>query len=194
MKAWLKTDQVEYLQQDLIAHRILNDLRPYEVWQVDLPAGGPGKTIEDVRRLSTVGSPNGAVKGLFALRRRLGVLLGWDRVPVKRTLMFEARLSDSDRSASSIPCGTKDGPFTLLYQTANESMSEIVNRTVHAALVWVLIPKPEGYRLLWAIYVKPTGALTALYMALIKPFRHWIVYPSLLKQIHKSWCDTYHSD
>jgi hypothetical protein len=38
-----------------------------------------------------------------------------------------------------------------------------------------------------AVYVKPKGLLGKLYMKLIKPFRHWIVYPALMKEAKVCW-------
>jgi hypothetical protein len=38
-----------------------------------------------------------------------------------------------------------------------------------------------------AVYVKPRGRLGEGYMLLIKPFRHLIVYPALLRQTERSW-------
>jgi hypothetical protein len=38
-----------------------------------------------------------------------------------------------------------------------------------------------------AVYVKPRGRLGKGYMALIKPFRYWIVYPALMRQIERAW-------
>ena len=38
-----------------------------------------------------------------------------------------------------------------------------------------------------AVYVKPRGRLGNGYMALIAPFRHWIVYPALMRQIEQAW-------
>jgi hypothetical protein len=38
-----------------------------------------------------------------------------------------------------------------------------------------------------AVYVKPRGPLGKGYMALIKPFRHWIVYPALMRQFERVW-------
>jgi uncharacterized protein DUF2867 len=79
-------------------------------------------------------------------------------------------------------------PFVPLYRTDTEFAAELSNRTVHAAmhLAWV----DEGgdrYRGEMAVYVKPRGAFGKGYMALIKPFRHWIVYPALLKQTERAW-------
>jgi Protein of unknown function (DUF2867) len=38
-----------------------------------------------------------------------------------------------------------------------------------------------------AVYVKPNGLLGTAYMAAIKPFRHLIVYPPLMRQIGRRW-------
>ena len=37
------------------------------------------------------------------------------------------------------------------------------------------------------IGVKPRGRLGKQYMAFIAPFRHWVVYPALLRQIERAW-------
>ena len=41
----------------------------------------------------------------------------------------------------------------------------------------------DGYRGQMAVYVKPNGLLGNGYMAAIKPFRHLIVYPQMMRQI-----------
>jgi hypothetical protein len=38
-----------------------------------------------------------------------------------------------------------------------------------------------------AVLVKPNGLLGRLYMAAIKPFRHTIVYPPMLRRIGREW-------
>jgi hypothetical protein len=38
-----------------------------------------------------------------------------------------------------------------------------------------------------AVYVKPNGLLGNAYMAAIRPFRHLIVYPPMLRQIARTW-------
>jgi hypothetical protein len=38
-----------------------------------------------------------------------------------------------------------------------------------------------------AVLVKPNGRLGALYMAAIRPFRHLIVYPALMRKIEQDW-------
>lgn len=52
------------------------------------------------------------------------------------------------------------------------------------------VPQPcGGYRGQLAVLVDPPGALGAAYMAAIKPFRHRIVYPAMLKQFERRWRD-----
>ena len=43
----------------------------------------------------------------------------------------------------------------------------------------------DGSGILQAVLVKPNGLLGAAYMAAIRPFRHLIVYPALLRQIER---------
>ena len=43
------------------------------------------------------------------------------------------------------------------------------------------------YQAQMAVYVKPRGAFGRGYMALIKPFRYWIVYPALMRQTERMW-------
>jgi len=38
-----------------------------------------------------------------------------------------------------------------------------------------------------AVLVKPNGPLGTAYMAAIRPFRHLIVYPMLMREIQRAW-------
>jgi hypothetical protein len=40
-----------------------------------------------------------------------------------------------------------------------------------------------------AVYVKPNGRLGSAYMAAIKPFRHLIVYPQMMRELERRWRD-----
>jgi hypothetical protein len=79
-------------------------------------------------------------------------------------------------------------PFATLYRTNVEFAAEMSNRTVHDVmhLAWV----DQGndlYQAQMAVYVKPRGLLGKAYMALIKPFRYWIVYPAMMREIERAW-------
>jgi hypothetical protein len=39
------------------------------------------------------------------------------------------------------------------------------------------------------VYVGKTGWITPVYMALIDPFRRWIIYPAMLKNIRAIWAE-----
>jgi hypothetical protein len=81
--------------------------------------------------------------------------------------------------------------FRLLYVVGHESLAEIHNATVHAFLCSALFERPGGYRLYWTVYVKPTSWLTPVYMALIEPFRRFIVYPAMLGRVRRAWIARY---
>jgi hypothetical protein len=93
----------------------------------------------------------------------------------------DLRGSASDQTFGSLP-------FVALYRTDQEAAAEISNKTVHgvAHLTWVELD--EGlYQGRMAVYVKPRGAFGRAYMALIKPFRYWVVYPAMMSQIERMW-------
>lgn len=136
---------------------------------------------------------------LFWLRRRLGALFGWDD-PTKRLLIpgstettLSARLPDDLRGSADTPLlsgamRTARGGFTPLYRTDDECAAEISNDTVHGVLHLAWVEQADGrYRGQMGVYVKPRGALGEIYLNLIQPFRHLIVYPSLMRQVRRAW-------
>ncbi len=38
-----------------------------------------------------------------------------------------------------------------------------------------------------AVYTKPRGFAGRMYLKLVEPFRHYLVYPTLLKAVKKEW-------
>jgi hypothetical protein len=79
-------------------------------------------------------------------------------------------------------------PFTPLYLTDDEFAAEIANRTMHGVLHLGWVPDgADRYRGQMAVLVKPNGLLGSAYMSAIKPFRHLIVYPALLRQMEREW-------
>src|SRR6266487_6189377 len=79
-------------------------------------------------------------------------------------------------------------PFTSLYLTDDEWAAEIANRTMHGVMHLGWVPDGTGgCRGQMAVYVKPNGLLGTVYMAAIRPFRHLIVYPPMLRQLGRDW-------
>ena len=180
---------------DLEVHAILSDVRLRDVTAVDLPAGGAGRTISDVRALMTRGkwmAANPVVRFLFALRWLLGRLFRWDAdIHTHQETSYLRRVSSDIKRRSVLAPGSPDGQFRLLYVLEGESLAELRNATVHAFLALVLIETSRGYRLYIAVYVNPVSRLTPLYMALIEPFRRFIVYPAMVRGVRRAWEDRY---
>ena len=157
----------------------------------DLAGGGADRSIVDVRTILSVErltAANTAVRLLFGLRGWLGRVFGWDHEPPNALQQsFLQRLSSADRERSLVTPGTSDGPFRVLLVFRDEAISEIQNATVHAFSVFALVGQPTGYRLYWAIYVRPVGRLTRWYMRLIDPFRRAVIYPAVLRHICAAW-------
>jgi hypothetical protein len=184
----LRVDPAEYLALDLEAHALLQGVPLRDVSAVDLPGGGPDRTVADAKRLLFAGErrPGLPTRALFGLRFFLGRVFGWDTPPDPRTYS-DARLSDDLRRRSLVAPGTRDGLFRLLYELPRESLGEIRNATVHGFLCTALVPRAGGYRFYFAVYVEPVSRFTPLYMAAIEPFRRFIVYPALLSRLRSAW-------
>ncbi len=191
-RPWSRATLEEYDRLTLRAHSILADVPLHDVWRVSLPGGDTSRTMQDVRSIFQAARKtqplNLPVRALFVLRWFLGRLFRWD-VPLSQPEVwsFRTRLTEADRQLSIVEPGTPEGPFFVLYVHPREAVDEVRNATVHAFLVWSLEPAPDGYQLLWAIHVLPVSAWTKPYLALIDPFRRWLVYPSLLRRIHEAW-------
>ncbi len=193
-----RVEPERYRQLDLRAHEFLSDVPLHDVWHVDLPGGGRGRTVSDVRammsmdRLSRI---NVVVRALFSLRGLLGRLFGWDDETssvIDESGSYRSRLSDDDRARSAEAPGASDGSFKAVYVFPNEALSEIRNRTVHAFLLLALFEDAGGgHDLYWAVYVAPVGRITGFYMALIDPFRRFLVYPAILRHLQREWTSTY---
>ena len=191
----MRVPHEQYRDLDLEVHAILGDVRLRDVTAVDLPAGGPGRTISDVRSLMAQGKWMGAnpvVRFLFALRLLLGRLFSWDSdIHAHQETSYLHRLSSDIKRRSVLAPGSPDGLFRVLYVLERESLAELRNATAHAFLSSVLIETLLGYRLYLAVYVKPVSRLTPLYMAFIEPFRRFIVYPAIVRGIRRAWAKRY---
>ena len=181
----------EYLALDLEAHALLRDVPLRDVSSVDLPGGGSGRTIADIRRLLNEARQVLPlhVRALGELRRFLGQTFGWDGGPQEPS--YAARLRDDQRTRSLSEIGSADGPLRLVYEFPNESVGEIRNATVHAFVCMTLQPRGRGYRFYFAVYVASVSPLTPIYMAIIEPFRRFLVYPALLGNLRDAWVTAY---
>jgi len=184
----------EFQRLPLRVHDFLNGVPLHDVWVVDLPRRRPGITLDEFVRAAGAlpFTPAPVVRALLGIRFFVGRLLGLDPDPTaigKAT--FASRLTTVDRSRSLALAGTREGPFRVVYRFDNEQLLELLNRTAHAAAVSALVETRTGYRFYFAVYVQSVGRLTPVYMRLIDPFRKWIVYPSLLRSVRRTWNHTF---
>jgi hypothetical protein len=191
----MRVPPAEFRRLDLRCHALLADVPLHDVWAIPLDGGGPGRTIRDAHAIlfgSQRRPAKRAVRELFRLRWALGRVFGWDEERHDSlALSYIHRLTEADRLQSEVRPGTREGPFRVLYVFANEALSEIRNATVHGFLALALTPRPGGYTLYMAVYVSPVSRLTRFYMALIDPFRRFIVYPALCDNAQRSWARAY---
>jgi uncharacterized protein DUF2867 len=169
-------------------HELVPDFRLEDVWALPTP-GGPDDLPRLVRLFAagdTSTNPSRAARALFALRWKVGALLGWDDPDAGRGPTLRDRLPADLREAPGPDFATL--PFSSLYQLDDEWAAEIVNRTMHGVLHIGWVPDGSGaYHGEMAVYVKPDGRLGRAYMAAIMPFRHLIVYPPLIRGIGRDW-------
>ena len=174
-------------------HELTRDFRLEDVWE--LPGeGGPDDFPRLVQLITTTDPSQGssrAARALWAIRWKVGELLGWDdpdagvgnRVPTLRDRL-PADLRDAPKPEFD-PL-----PFTSLYLTDDEFAAETANKTVHGVMHIGRVPDGSGgFRARMAVLVKPNGVFGNVYMAAIRPFRHVIVYPPMMRDAERAWRD-----
>jgi len=183
-----------HTSQPFRIHEIAPDFRLEDVWGLPAP-GGPddfARAVDLIARFDTSQSSSLPVRALFALRWKLGELFGWDdpdtgvggRVPTLRD-----RLPADLRDAPSGP-QFESLPFEPLYLLDDEFAAEVANKTMHGVMHLSRVQEDDGsYRGQMAVLVKPNGLFGRGYMAAIRPFRHLIVYPPLIREIERKWRD-----
>ncbi len=185
---------------------IAPDFTVEDVWA--LPVQGGAGDFQALIELMATSDPANAeslpARLLWRLRDRLGKGLrlgristplddegdeGAGKLPIPGTneTSLAGRLPDDLRgTAADLDFGSL--PFAPLYRTDVEFAAEMSNRTVHGAMHLAWVDQGDGrYRGQMAVYVKPRGPFGKGYMALIKPFRYWVVYPALMRQIERTW-------
>ncbi len=183
---------------------IANDFTLWDVWEIPIKANNT--THENFKSFHAVivetftkMQANRSLAGLlFTVRYWLGKVLPLDKnintlsIPGCRETSIKSRLTEQDNAVSkagkAIKFHNSDLEFCPVYLYENESLHELSNDTVHALIHFGWIKKKDnGYTATMAIYVKPRGVYGRVYLKLIEPFRHHIVYPTMMKMIKKQW-------
>jgi hypothetical protein len=172
-------------------HELTPDFRLEDVWGLPAPGGPDDFTagVEVIASFDPSQSSSRAVRMLFAIRWKLGELLGWDgpdagagsRVPTLRDRLPADLREHPGPEFDALP-------FTPLYLLDDEFAAEIANETMHGVMhIGLVADGTGGFRGQMAVLVKPNGLLGTAYMAAIRPFRHLIVYPPLLQEMERAW-------
>ncbi|MEP2024137.1 MAG: DUF2867 domain-containing protein [Reichenbachiella sp.] len=190
MKSLLSIHQ----DQPWLTHQILNDFRIEDVWLLPIKINETQKIGEVqnafVEAMKDIGT-RGTTGRLFQLRNWLGKIFHWeddfDAVQNNTHGVLKQRYARHAKiQIDQLPVdGHKN--FSLVYLTEEESLLEIENKTVQAAIHFGKIKTEIDFNVQMVIFVKPKGLFGQLYMLAIKPFRHWIVYPTLLKTVAQQW-------
>jgi Protein of unknown function (DUF2867) len=185
-------------------HELSKDFELEDVWELPTP-GGPDDLPRLVQQFASQGDNElpVVVRALFAIRWKLGKLFGWDKPDSgigERVHSLRERLPTDLLEAPrgpdlrAVPGRVElEGPpvFSSVYQTHDEWVAEMSNKTVHSVMHIGWVPDDGsgggGYHAQMAVLVKPNGRFGKAYMAAIKPFRYAIVYPLLLQVIGRQW-------
>ncbi|MFG3253865.1 DUF2867 domain-containing protein [Streptomyces sp. NPDC048172] len=181
-----------YTARSWRAHEVAGDFAVEDVWALPTPGGRDdfGVLVEQMAGGDTAYRDGLVARFLFAVRWKLGALLRLDRDGDgvgTRVMSLRDRLPADLREGPQGP-GFATLPFTSVFQTEDEWLAEMANRTVHGALHLGWVPDGTGvHRAQMTVLVKPNGPLGAAYMLGIKPFRYVGVYPALLRSIGEEW-------
>lgn len=199
----MKLLKAEHECRPMRIHDLVPDFPLEDVWALPM-RGGPDE-FQDLLDLAGSFDPaqaeSGPTRFLWNLRDRLGAWFGLGEIsaPVDEDGAGDLAIPGTDETSlrDRVPpdlVGTAEDfdfgslPFVPLYRTDREAAAELSNKTVHgvAHLAWVEVGGGR-YEGRMAVYVKPRGAFGRAYMALIKPFRYWVIYPALMRQMERVW-------
>jgi hypothetical protein len=181
---------------------IAPDFKLLDVWALPVQ-GGPDEfeaLVDQIASSDPARAGSLATRVLFAVRLRLGSWFGWDDPTKKRPIpgctettlrdRLPESLRDSDARFPVIGAAMEQtaGGFAPLYRTDDEWAAEISNDTVHGVLHLAWVEQAGGrWRAQMGVYVKARGWFGEVYLKLIEPFRHLIVYPALMRHIGRAW-------
>jgi hypothetical protein len=182
---------------------IAHDFTLEDVWALPVHGGADDfqALLDQMASFDPTDADSAPARFLWGLRDRLGRWFGLGRISDRVDSDAAARLPIPGTNETSLAGRLPDDlrgtaadvdfsslPFVPLYRTDVEFAAEVSNQTVHGVLHLAWVDQGNGrYQGQMAVYVKPRGPLGKGYMALIKPFRYWVVYPGLMRQVERAW-------
>jgi len=164
------------------------------VWEipVDLDPGALPRIAAALAERHPEQTAGRIVGVLLRVRRLLGTTFGWDDADEglgRRVTSLRERLPADLREGPRGPAA-QGFPFEPLYLLPTEFAAETANATVHGVMHLGLVETDSGRcRGRMAVLVKPNGRLGRIYLAAIKPIRHRIVYPLMIRALARSWAE-----
>jgi hypothetical protein len=192
--AKMRIDPREHYKHQWKAHTLLSDFKIEDVWRLPVilqPEHNLALVQAQFSKATAKIESRGPAGLLFRLRFFLGRLFKWDE-KVRQTGIVPGSIRERYARMENLVYeqlpDPGNGNFTPVYTLDEESLAEIENATVHAAIHLGRVPLNDNtFTVQMTIYVKAKGVLGHLYMLLIKPFRWLIVYPTLMRVIKNQW-------
>ena len=188
----MKLPDSEHTSRPWRIHEIASGFHLEDVWALPTPGerGDFPLLVEGFATTDPTAESSGLAHALWAIRWKLGEIFGWDDPEDgvgKRVATLRDRLPEDLRDGPSGP-EFESLPFESLYLLEDEWAAEVANRTVHGVMHLGWVPDGSGgWRGQMAVLVKPNGLLGSAYMTAIRPFRHLIVYPPLIRRLGQQW-------
>ena len=183
-------------------HEITQDFEVEDVWELPTP-GGPDDLARLVQWFTSRGDDDLPIvlRALFALRWKLGgaVQVGQTRLRRRRTRALAACAATRGSARSAAWTGCAHGSRARGrrraggVQLALPDARRVGGRAFQQDRARRDAPRlgsgrsGSGYHGQMAVLVKPNGRFGRAYMAAIRPFRHALVYPLLLRAIGRGW-------
>ncbi|MBU2512595.1 DUF2867 domain-containing protein [bacterium] len=196
----------DIVKQNWLVDEIAHDFEFLDRWDIQLEIDE--ETGDDLNRILDVifsrKNSNNIMdylsEFLFWFRDVLGTWFGWDKavnslpIPGCQETSLKERFLKISTKPESIPeigklfSDIDQETFKTVYNFENERLLELSNNTVHALLHFGRLKLNETQLILkMSVYVKTRGLLGKFYMKLITPFRHLIIYPTLIQNAQKNW-------
>jgi hypothetical protein len=181
---------------------LASDFKLLDTWGFAIEADpAKGETFSEfIALVAALGSTTDsrATRALIRARELLGRACGWDvgkhtlPIPGCRETSVAERLTEADRARNRVASLSLPRQQLVdlkeVYLFEDEALVEFNNRTIHGLLHFAWVALPGGrYTPRLGVYVKSRGRLSDLYLAAIRPFRHWIVYPAWTGKVAREW-------
>jgi hypothetical protein len=187
-----RVPEAEFRAHPWRIHEIAPDFEVEDVWQ--LPGTEPLSAFARVVEILATLDPNDGplpARLLWSARTTLGTWFGWDEAADgvgRRVVSLRERLPEDLRGAPTRADHFADVPFDVLLDLPNEFAAEIANKTVHGVMHLGAVPAGDGRTAVQlTVLVKPNGLLGRAYLAAIRPFRHAVIYPGMIRRLATRW-------